>query len=65
MITIRNMQLGSGRPKICVPLVSDSLEALDKECASLVNCPLDMLEWRGGGFFSFPPKRGVFPPPGG
>ena len=46
MITIKNMQLGSGRPKICVPLVSDSLDALDKECASLQDCPLDMLEWR-------------------
>lgn len=46
MITIKNMQFGSGRPKICVPLVSDSLDALDKECASLQDCPLDMLEWR-------------------
>ena len=46
MITVKNITLGVGRPKICVPLVSDSLEALDKECASLVDCPLDMLEWR-------------------
>ena len=46
MITIRNMTLGSGRPKICVPLVSGTVEALQQECASLVDCPLDMLEWR-------------------
>ncbi len=46
MITIRNMTLGRGRPKICVPLVSDTLDALEKECISLQDCPLDMLEWR-------------------
>lgn len=46
MITIRNIHIGEGRPKICVPLVSSNLEDLEKECASLVSCPLDMLEWR-------------------
>ena len=46
MITIRNMTLGSGRPKICVPLVSGTVEALQQECTSLGDCPLDMLEWR-------------------
>ena len=46
MITIRNIHIGEGKPKICVPLVSSNLEDLEKECASLVSCPLDMLEWR-------------------
>lgn len=45
-MNIRNLTIGSGRPKICVPLVSSTLEDLEKECASLSSCPLDMLEWR-------------------
>lgn len=45
-MNIRHLTIGSGRPKICVPLVSSNLEDLEKECASLSSCPLDMLEWR-------------------
>ena len=45
-MNIRHLTIGSGRPKICVPLVSSTLEDLEKECASLSSCPLDMLEWR-------------------
>ncbi len=43
---IKNLSLGTGRPKICVPLVSASLEALEIECESLTPVPLDLLEWR-------------------
>ena len=45
-MNIRRLTIGSGLPKICVPLVSSHLEDLEKECASLSSCPLDMLEWR-------------------
>ena len=45
-MNIRHLTIGSGRPKICVPLVSSTLEDLEKECVSLSSCPLDMLEWR-------------------
>ncbi len=38
--------LNTGRPKICVPLVSSSLASLEKECQSLAGVPFDMLEWR-------------------
>lgn len=46
MIKIRHMVLGEGRPKICIPLVSSGFDALEEECASLLSCHPDMLEWR-------------------
>ena len=46
MLKIRNSIIGEGKPKICVPLVSQDFEDLEKECASLREVPLDMLEWR-------------------
>ncbi len=43
---IKHLTLGEGRPKICVPLVSSSLEALTEECEELRAVPFDLLEWR-------------------
>ncbi len=45
-MNIKNLPLGAGRPKICVPLTSSTLEALEKECEGLVAVPFDLLEWR-------------------
>ncbi len=45
-MTTHTIPLGSGRPKICVPLVSASLAALEIECESLAAVPFDLLEWR-------------------
>ncbi len=43
---IRNVVFGTGRPKLCVPLVSADTESLGKECGRLRGAPLDLLEWR-------------------
>lgn len=45
-VTIKNLVIGEGRPKICVPLVSENLEDLEKECEGLKGLPFDMVEWR-------------------
>lgn len=46
MIKIRTTAIGEGRPKICIPLVSDSTELLALECKDLADTPFDLLEWR-------------------
>lgn len=46
MIKIRTTAIGEGRPKICIPLVSDSTELLALECKDLAGTPFDLLEWR-------------------
>lgn len=43
---IRNMELGQGIPKVCIPLTSRSLEELRSDCENLRRLPFDMIEWR-------------------
>lgn len=47
---IRKLGIGKGKPKICVPLVGRSLEALLKEAAILREIPCDLAEWRADYF---------------
>ncbi len=49
-IKIRNLVLGSGMPKICVPLTSSSLNALQKEAAEAKAASPDLVEWRADFF---------------
>lgn len=46
MITIRNLPLGTGMPKICVPLVGRAAEDIRSECQSLQALPYDVIELR-------------------
>lgn len=45
-VTIRGLTLGAGRPKIIVPLVGKTRDAVLEEAAALSSLPLDMAEWR-------------------
>lgn len=45
-LTIRTITLGQGIPKICVPLVASTREALLAEAARLTSLPADLTEWR-------------------
>ncbi len=45
-IVIKNRTIGEGRPLICVPIVSDSLDGIIKECEDILDKPVDMVEWR-------------------
>lgn len=45
-IVIKNRTIGEGRPLICVPIVSDSVDGIKKECNDILNKPVDMVEWR-------------------
>lgn len=45
-VTVKKIVIGEGIPKICVPIVSVSKESILKEAESLLNIPVDIVEWR-------------------
>lgn len=45
-VQIKNLLLGEGMPKICVPLVADEPSALLSQAALLKTTPADLAEWR-------------------
>ena len=46
IVEVRNIKLGEGMPKICVPLVGKTNEELLVEANSLKELKLDIVEWR-------------------
>ena len=45
-VKMRNMVLGEGMPKICVPIVAGTKEGIIEEARNIVNLPADIVEWR-------------------
>ncbi len=45
-VEIRNLTLGEGLPKICVPIVGSNKEEILKAAQAIVRCRPDMAEWR-------------------
>lgn len=45
-ILIRNLTIGEGRPKICVPIVGQTAEDILREARNFVSIPADLAEWR-------------------
>jgi len=50
VITIRNMRLGEGLPKICVPLTDTCLDSLVRSARKLSGTAFDFVEWRADFF---------------
>lgn len=46
IVKIRNMKLGSGIPKICIPVTDTNLDELKKSVNLIKNTPHDFIEWR-------------------
>lgn len=46
VVKVRNVTIGEGIPKICVPIVGKTNEELIKEIKDLKNINLDLVEWR-------------------
>jgi len=44
--TIKNVTIGSGLPKICVPIVATTKEEILKSLENYNQKEIDMLEWR-------------------
>ncbi|WHY87523.1 type I 3-dehydroquinate dehydratase [Neobacillus novalis] len=45
-LTVRGLTIGEGAPKICVPLVGETLSQLKEEAVYLKTLDLDVVEWR-------------------
>ena len=49
-LKIRNMELGVGKPKICVPLTGSNPVELQSEAEAAMEKSIDLVEWRGDCF---------------
>lgn len=45
-VIVRNVAIGEGRPKICVPIVGKTADEIIMEARSLRSVPVDVVEWR-------------------
>ncbi|WP_404331274.1 type I 3-dehydroquinate dehydratase [Mesobacillus maritimus] len=45
-IKVKNVTIGEGIPKICVPMVGETVEQLAEEAKALKTMDLDVIEWR-------------------
>lgn len=45
-VKIRDIVLGEGLPKICVPLTDTTIEGLNTSTENMMNSPFDLIEWR-------------------
>lgn len=46
VVEVRNLRIGEGHPKICVPITSTTAENIRREAEALKGHPFDMVEWR-------------------
>ena len=49
-VQVRNVIIGEGRPKICVPIVGQTKEEILTEAGSFAEFPIDVVEWRADWF---------------
>ncbi len=46
IVKVRNVKLGDGMPKICIPVTDTNLNDLKKSVNLIRNTPFDLIEWR-------------------
>ena len=51
-VLVRNVNIGEGMPKICVPIVGKTREEILKTAKEILNVPADIVEWRADWFES-------------
>ncbi|HBG0758001.1 TPA: type I 3-dehydroquinate dehydratase, partial [Clostridioides difficile] len=45
-VQVKNITIGEGRPKICVPIIGKNKKDIIKEAKELKDACLDIIEWR-------------------
>lgn len=45
-VVVRNVRIGEGMPKICVPIVGNTREQILEMGRNVTSCPADVVEWR-------------------
>ena len=46
VVCVRNVKIGEGKPKICVPIVGRTEEEIRSQAENLPGYPVDLVEWR-------------------
>lgn len=46
MVQIRGIEIGSGRPKICVPITGATSEEIQNQAKRIASVPAEIVEWR-------------------
>ena len=49
-VVVRNVKIGEGIPKICVPIVGVTKEDIINEAKTFESIPVDVVEWRADWF---------------
>ena len=52
-VKVRNIIIGEGIPKICVPIVGVTSQEILAQAHSLLDVPVDVVEWRVDWFEGF------------
>ena len=52
-LMIKNREIGTGKPLICVPVMEREKEKIITEITYLTQSPADMIEWRVDAFENF------------
>lgn len=45
-VNIKNITLGAGKPKICLPIVGRNIREIQSQAEQIIKNPVDMVEWR-------------------
>lgn len=45
-VKVRNLKIGEGIPKICVPIVGKTIEEIEEQAKEIVALSIDLVEWR-------------------
>ena len=53
VVQVRNLTLGEGLPKICIPLTDTDLHSLLRSAQTLLKGPCDLVEWRADFYADF------------
>ena len=46
-VYMKNLAIGQGRPKICIPICGRTIEEIIEEAKKILELPADLVEWRG------------------
>ena len=50
VVTVRNLTIGEGVPKICVPIIESTEAEIIAKAEEIMNYPADLIEWRADYF---------------
>lgn len=45
-VAIKGLSIGSGKPKICLPIVGKTILEIQEQAANIIHNPVDIIEWR-------------------